>query len=807
MKHISLAFLAGGLLVLSGCGGPQSADTGRYAQTYFADLDYVGDSVVGHRLDIRLPANEGRHPVVVVICGSAWFANDNKQAGFESVGRPLLERGFAVAAINHRGSPEAGFPAQINDVKAAIRFLRGNAERYHLDAGFVGITGFSSGGHLAAFAAASNGIKEASEEGVTIDVEGSLGSYLEQSSAVQASVDWFGPIDMERMTDVCQGCKGADSPEAVMLRGAPADNLPLTRLFSPMHYLTYNAANCPKILVIHGDADPVVPYCQSVMWADSLSAHDRLEEFVTWPGGGHGPLTFNDTTFQKMTDYFAREAKLPAQAQKPAPNNPIIDADVPDMSMLRVGDTYYMSSTTMHCVPNIPIMASQDLVNWRIVGYATDTLSSQDELTLSNGKSAYGHGTWASCLRHHNGRFYLSSFAKTTDKTYIFTADSASGPWTRQEFAPACHDHSIFWDGDTPYMVSGNGRLYIAQLKPDLSGFVENTRRVLIDNASLPAGGEVGLGAEGSQMFRVNGMWYLVNITWPKGGVRTVVVHRSSSLDGPWEGKAVFRDRGIAQGGLVDTPDGRWFAYLFEDNGASGRRPYIVPVEWSDGWPQIGVGGVAPAHVDGLPDNRGVMPGIVASDEFNEEELPLQWQWNHNPDNRHWSLSSRGGWLTVGSANVATDLLSARNTLTQRTFGPTSQCETLLDGADMVEGDYAGLCLLQKRYGQIGLLVEGGKRYIVARLMVGAQGDSLVELREPIAGPVARFKAVCDFRQRRDRAQLYYAEPQGEWRQLGPTLQMAYTIPHFMGYRFGLYMYNTKRPGGLARFDYAKFGY
>ena len=93
------------------------------------------------------------------------------------------------------------------------------------------------------------------------------------------------------------------------------------------------------------------------------------------------------------------------------------------------------------------------------------------------------------------------------------------------------------------------------------------------------------LGAEGSQLFKVKGKYYLFNITWPRGGVRTVIVHRADKITGPYEGRVVFQDRGIAQGGLVDTPDGRWFAYLFEDCGAVGRIPYLVPVEWKIGWP------------------------------------------------------------------------------------------------------------------------------------------------------------------------------------------------------------------------------
>ena len=106
-------------------------------------------------------------------------------------------------------------------------------------------------------------------------------------------------------------------------------------------------------------------------------------------------------------------------AQVQSAQNPIIWTDVPDMSMIRVGDTYYMSSTTMHMCPGVPIMKSKDLVNWQLVNYAYSTLGDIDALTLNNGKNAYGRGTWASCIRYHNSTFYVSSFSSTTKKTYI----------------------------------------------------------------------------------------------------------------------------------------------------------------------------------------------------------------------------------------------------------------------------------------------------------------------------------------------------------------------------------------------------
>ena len=250
--------------------------------------------------------------------------------------------------------------------------------------------------------------------------------------------------------------------------------------------------------------------------------------------------------------------------------NPIIFADVPDPSMVRVGKTYYMSSTTMHMSPGVPVMKSADLVNWKIINYAYDTLADVDAMNLNNGKSTYGRGSWASCIRFHQGRFYVSTFSSTTNKTYIYsTKNIEKGPWKRISFSPAYHDHSLFFDEDGKvFLIYGNGKISLVQLKDDLSGpMAGGINQVVIENASLPAGTNIGLGAEGSQLIKKDGKYYLFNITWPRGGMRTVVIHRADKITGPWEGRIGLQDLGVAQGGLIDLPDGKWYSYLFRDYG------------------------------------------------------------------------------------------------------------------------------------------------------------------------------------------------------------------------------------------------
>jgi len=421
---------------------------------------------------------------------------------------------------------------------------------------------------------------------------------------------------------------------------------------------------------------------------------------------------------------------LTLSAQTKKAQNPVIFADVPDISVIRAGDSYYMSSTTMHMSPGVPIMRSKDLINWETVSYAYDILEDVDALNLAGGKNAYGRGSWASSIRYHNNTFYVSTFSQTTGKTYIFsTKDIEKGPWEKHSFSPSLHDNSLFFDDDGRiYMLYSAGRIRLVELSEDLSGIKPGTEeKIIIENASAPAGNNINLQAEGSQLFKVNGKYYLFNITWPRGGMRTVVIHRADRITGPWEGRLALQDKGVAQGGLVDTPEGDWYAYLFRDYGSVGRIPYLVPLKWEDGWPVLGVDGKVPDELN-LPESKGLMPGIVASDEFKRKKkdpaLPLVWQWNHNPVNNLWSLTDRKGWLRLTTGRTDTVLVTARNTLTQRTFGPQCFGSTMIDVSNMKEGDFAGLTLLQRKFGITGVKYSDGKKYIV---MINAQSGKPVE--------------------------------------------------------------------------------
>jgi beta-xylosidase len=252
---------------------------------------------------------------------------------------------------------------------------------------------------------------------------------------------------------------------------------------------------------------------------------------------------------------------------------------------------------------------------------------------------------------------------------------------------------------------------------------------------------------------------------------------------------------------MIDTPQGDWYAMLFQDNGAVGRTPFLVPLKWEDGWPVAANDGKVPQTLK-IPAANTAIPACVASDEFSQgqNQLGLQWQWNHNPDNQYWSLTQRPGFLRLTTGRVDSNFLQSRNMLTQRTFGPGCSGAVALDVSNMKDGDVAGLAALQKRYGIVGVKMTGDARSII---MVSAESESPVELANiPLTQNMVYLKMDCDFRKRTDKATFHYSLDGKTWTTLGKPLKMAYTLPHFMGYRFTLFNYAAKTAGGFVDFDY-----
>ncbi len=504
-------------------------------------------------------------------------------------------------------------------------------------------------------------------------------------------------------------------------------------------------------------------------------------------------------------------------------NNPIIWADVPDDDIIRVGDTYYMVSTTMYFSPGAPIMKSKDLANWEICNYVFDTYANGDVQNLANGKHDYSHGQWATSLRYNEKKkkFYAFFGSYGSGKSYICSTDDIeNGEWSRVELNGMYHDASMLFDDDgRNYLVYGaGGTCNIKEFNSDMTGWAQGAqeRRLFKTNFDNLAG-------EGWHIHKINGYYYILGIAWPSGHGRLEFCYRSKSLTGNWENKTLLDSglgtygSGCAQGGIVDTPDGKWYALLFQDHGAVGRIPVLVPVNWQNDWPMMGVNGKAPITLD-LGTNKGTDVAGDDSFDYSSNDLALEWSWNHNPDNTAWSVTERPGWLRLKNKNIASHLLNARNTLTMRTEGPSCSSYIKLDASNMKAGDYAGLSAFQLKYGCIGVRVDdSGSKKIYMSVNGGndvAGSSNKIVAEENMRGDEVYLKVDFKFANVNsdgsssnniDKANFYYSYDGQNWTKLGQELSMSYDLKLFTGYRSGIYSYPTKSTGGYADIDFFEY--
>ncbi|MBQ8050922.1 MAG: endo-1,4-beta-xylanase [Bacteroidaceae bacterium] len=285
-----------------GFGGFQIPKVNLETSQEWKDVNYADDGLAQHTCDIYLPkAVKERYPVVVHIYGSAWFNNNGKgMADLGTIVKALLDAGYAVVCPNHRASTEARWPAQLHDIKAVVRFVRGEADKYHFDPSFVATSGFSSGGHLASTMATTSGTRQAQVGTVNIDLEGSVGKYLDKSSAVQAACDWSGPIDLTAMDCGEHMTMGDNSPEDILL-GSKLDKEPDKYL--SLSATTYVDQKDPAVIIFHGEKDNVVPVCQGRKFYDVLKGAGVRTEATFVPEGGHGMGMYGEENLEKMVRF------------------------------------------------------------------------------------------------------------------------------------------------------------------------------------------------------------------------------------------------------------------------------------------------------------------------------------------------------------------------------------------------------------------------------------------------------------------------------------------------------------------------
>ena len=505
--------------------------------------------------------------------------------------------------------------------------------------------------------------------------------------------------------------------------------------------------------------------------------------------------------------------------------NPIIWSDYPDPDVIRVEDTYYMISTTMHFMPGGVILRSYDLVNWEIATYLYDILDDTPAQRLEEDKNIYGQGMWAATLRYHNGKFYVCFVANDTRKAYLCQSNNILGPWEKNYIKGFYHDASLLFDDDNRvFIVHGNTEIFLTELAKDLSGPKRGgLHRMIIKDTN-----SVILGYEGAHMYKLHGKYYVFLIHWLADGTRRRVeaCYVSNSLEGEFVGQDIlnddmgFHNQGVAQGGIVDTPDGMWYAMLFQDHGAVGRIPVLVPMHWDNEFPVFGVHGQVPTELR-VKSNRPdyIYEPLYASDDFNYEpdehgkiHLKKVWQWNHIPNDELWTVSENT--LHIRSGKISNNVEEAVNTLTQRMMGPSCEGIITIDGVNLKEGDYAGICALQGCYGFIAITKEKGQYYLVmhskklknetSQDKKNKEDERIECAKIPVEGPSVTFKLKADFNDMIDEAKFYY-KTEKAWKKLGPTHKLYFKLDHFVGCRFGLFLYSTKEIGGEAAFSDFKY--
>jgi len=441
--------------------------------------------------------------------------------------------------------------------------------------------------------------------------------------------------------------------------------------------------------------------------------------------------------------------------------NPVLHADYSDPDAVRVGDDYWLVSSSFSHVPGLPILHSKDLVNWTLVAHALPRLVPEEVFRTPQ----HGKGVWAPSIRYHAGKFWIY-YPDPDFGIYLVTASDPRGPWSAPVLVKAGKgliDPCPLWDNDGKlYLIHGwaksragiSNRLTLLVLAGDGTK-VESDLGVVIDGDKIPVPGFRTL--EGPKLYQRNGWYY---ISAPAGGVAEgwQSVFRARNIRGPYEHRIVIDQGSTAingphQGALVDTAAGEWWFLHFQDKGAYGRVVHLQPVTWHDDWPVIGDdpdgdGKGQPFLVHKNPVVPSVSPDALSltavpatSDEFDSPSLGLQWQWQANPVADWFSLSARPGALRLFAQPEPhpQNLYDAPHLLLQKFPAEEFSVTTQLELSPQTDGDSAGLILFGFDYAWLGLKrVQGAAAVVFATCHEAAKGEPQVEsiVSEKSAGPI-----------------------------------------------------------------------
>ena len=397
--------------------------------------------------------------------------------------------------------------------------------------------------------------------------------------------------------------------------------------------------------------------------------------------------------------------------------NPVLYADYSDPDACRVGDDFYMTSSSFNCIPGLQILHSKDLVNWEIVSAAVPyALPPVDDVA-----PLHGMRVWAPSIRHHDGWFYIF-WGDPDQGAFMTKAQDVAGPWTEPVLVKAGKgiiDTTPLWDDDgRVYMVHAyagsragfKSVISICELNADATKAITPSRIIFDGHGEHPT-------CEGPKFYKHDGYYYIFH---PAGGVQTgwQVVQRSKNIYGPYEMKVTLAQgdtdiNGPHQGAWVDTPTGEhWFLH-FQDVGAYGRLVHLQPMTWIDGWPVMGVD--KDGDGCGEPVLKYKKPNVGKSypinnpresDEFNGYELGKQWQWHANFNEKWHYCAGQKGVLRLFSypePEGGKSLWDVPNLLMQKPTAPNFTCTTKLNftTSDKYLGERTGLVVMGLDYAAI----------------------------------------------------------------------------------------------------------
>lgn len=388
--------------------------------------------------------------------------------------------------------------------------------------------------------------------------------------------------------------------------------------------------------------------------------------------------------------------------------NPIIFSDYSDPDLIRVGDDFYMVSSSFNCMPGIPVLHSKDLVNWSIIGHVYNRLPLE-----KYDKPAYGEGCWAPSIRFHDNIYYVY-FCTPHEGLFVATAAHPAGPWKLEHIVNVemWEDPSPFWDDDgQAYLVRSKLRadiLYLHKMSPDGKKILDNGTIVYEDTTRQPT-------IEGPKLLKKDGYYYIFS---PAGGVRKgwQTVLRSKNIYGPYEDKVVLHTgntdiNGPHQGGIVELKSGEWWFCHFQDKGVYGRIVHLEPVQWNYGWPLIG----HDINNDGVgepviqwkkPDIGKTFPIEVpqTSDEFNGPGPGLQWQWQANPQEKWYSMN-KGHLRLYAVKNISQNgnLYFVPNLILQKFPAPSFSVITKIEFDPDLINEKSGLVIMGRKWAFVAL--------------------------------------------------------------------------------------------------------